>query len=217
MISVSFSLLSTILYSFGLSFFDTIYLSMFLPSLFLIILQKHALFAVLKKLLFLNIFIVIVSLSAYFDSKYQLALLIFLRSNALLLFVLLLFWNKNLFDIAQAMQKLRAPDKLIALFFFIAKFVIIIKEEFKTTKKVMNIRGFKPKSNVFTYKTYANTIGMLIVKCFERADKLKNVMILRGFSGKIYQSHNETFTLIDICIFVLTLLSLFLKIGEISV
>lgn len=216
MISVPFSLISLVLYSFGLSFFNTIYLSMFAPVLFLMILQKEALLRTLKKLLLLNIFIILVSASAYLNEQYGLALLIFLRSNALILFALLLFWNKNLFDVATGMQTLRLPDKLTALFFFLAKFVIIIKQEFSITKKVMKIRSFKSKSNVFTYKTYANVIGMLIIKCFERADKLKNIMVLRNFKGKIYQSKTEKFSAVDFLILTITLFSLLVKIGKVS-
>ncbi len=215
MISTAIALLSTTIYSFGLSFFDTIYISMFLPSFLLIILQKKAILVTLKKLLFLNIFIVMVSASAIINENYELALLLFLRSNALLIFVLLIFYNKTLFDIASGMQTLRVPDKLSSLFFFVAKFVIIIKEEFTITKKVLRVRNFKAKTSIFSYKIYANVIGMIIVKCFDRAQKLKNTMILRNFQGKIYQSKSEKFKIIDYVILLTVVLSLSIQFGKV--
>ena len=215
MISTAIALLSTTIYSFGLSFFDTIYISMFLPSFLLIILQKKAILVTLKKLLFLNIFIVMVSASAIINENYELALLLFLRSNALLIFVLLIFYNKTLFDIASGMQTLRVPDKLSSLFFFVAKFVIIIKEEFTITKKVLRVRNFKAKTSIFSYKIYANVIGMIIVKCFDRAQKLKNTMILRNFQGKIYQSKSEKFKTIDYVILLTVVLSLSIQFGKV--
>lgn len=216
MISTSIALVSTLIYSFGLSFFDTIYLSMFAPSLFLILLQKSAFVPTLKRLLFLNIFIVLVSASAFFNSQHELALLIFLRSNALILFTLLIFWGKDLFNIASAMQTLKIPDKLSAIFFFVAKFIVLIRKEFEITKKVMKTRNFHSKSNVFTYKIYANVIGVMIVKCFDKAEKLKQTMILRNFQGKIYQSSGEKFSLLDLVIFFLVVFSISVRIGEIS-
>jgi cobalt/nickel transport system permease protein len=114
------------------------------------------------------------------------------------------------------MQTLRVPDKLSSLFFFVAKFVIIIKDEFNTTKKVMKVRNFRAKSNVFSYKIYANVIGMMIVKCFDKAEKLKNTMILRNFQGKIYQSKSEKITKLDLVILGMVILSLSIKFGEIS-
>lgn len=216
MISTAAALVSTTIYSFGLSFFDTLHVSMFLPSFLLMILQKDAIYATFKKLLFLNIFIIMVSLSAIINEDYELALLLFIRSNALLLFVLLLFYKKSLFDIASAMQALKLPHKLSTLFFFVAKFIIIIKEEFSITKKVLKVRNFKSKTSIFSYKIYANVIGMLIVKCFDRAEKLKHTMLLRNFKGKIYQSQSEKFSKIDFAIFFIVLLSLSIRFGEVS-
>ncbi|HIP29440.1 MAG TPA: hypothetical protein EYG93_11110 [Sulfurospirillum arcachonense] len=215
MISTAFALLSTTIYSFGLSFFESIYISMFLPSFLLIILQKEAILVTFKRLFFLNIFIVMVTASAIINEDYELALLLFLRSNALLLFVLLIFYNKTLFDIATGMQTLRVPDKLSSLFFFVAKFVIIIKEEFAITKKVMRVRNFRSKTSIFSYKIYANVIGMMIVKCFDRAQKLKNTMILRNFQGKIYQSKSEKFRTIDFVILLTVILSLSIQFGKV--
>ena len=216
MISTAIALVSTTLYSFGLSFFDTIYLSMFLPSFLLMVLQKEAIITTFKRLFLLNIFIIMVSASAVINEDYELALLLFLRSNALLLFALLLFYNKTLFDIATGMQTLRVPDKLSSLFFFVAKFVIIIKEEFATTKKVMRVRNFRSKTSIFSYKIYANVIGMMIVKCFDRAEKLKNTMILRNFKGRIYQSKSEKFSKIDFVILLTVILSLSFQFGKVS-
>jgi len=215
MISTAFALLSTTIYSFGLSFFESIYISMFLPSFLLIILQKEAILVTFKRLFLLNIFIVMVTASAIINEDYELALLLFLRSNALLLFVLLIFYNKTLFDIATGMQTLRVPDKLSSLFFFVAKFVIIIKEEFAITKKVMRVRNFRSKTSIFSYKIYANVIGMMIVKCFDRAQKLKNTMILRNFQGKIYQSKSEKFRTIDFVILLTVILSLSIQFGKV--
>lgn len=211
MISSGFALINVILYSFGLSFFNNIYLSMFLAPAVLVFIQKEYLLGVLKKLLFLNVFIAVVSLSAYLNDDYNLALLLFLRANAILLFTLLIFSGKDLFSIASSLQTLKMPDKFVSLFFFVAKFIIIIKEEWNNTKKTLKVRHFKKRTSLHSYKIYANIIGMLIVKCFERASKLKHSMILRNFQGKIYQYKVEKITKLDFVIFVLVLLSVGLK------
>lgn len=216
MISTAMALLSTTIYSFGLSFFNTIYISMFLPSFLLMLIQKDAIIVTFKRLLLLNIFIIMVSLSAIINNDYELALLLFLRSNALLLFALLIFYNKSLFDIATGMQTLKVPNKLSSLFFFVAKFVIIIKEEFSITKKALKVRNFKSNTSIFSYKIYANIIGMMIVKCFDRADKLKDTMILRNFKGRIYQSKSEQFSKIDFVILCIVIFSLSIQFGKVS-
>ncbi len=135
---------------------------------------------------------------------------------SLLLFTLLIFYNKSLFDIATGMQTLKISDKLSSLFFFVAKFVIIIKEEFTTTKKVLKVRNFRSKTNIFSYKIYANVIAMMIVKCFDRAQQLKNTMILRNFKGKIYQSKSEKITKLDFIILIIVIFSLTIQFGKVS-
>jgi cobalt/nickel transport system permease protein len=156
------------------------------------------------------------SLSAIIHQDYEYALLIFLRANTLIFFTLIIFYDKTLFDIAASLQTLKLPDKLVALFFFVGKFIIIIKEEFRTTTKAMKTRNFKSKSNIFSYKIYANIIGIMIVKCFDRADKLKSSIILRNFQGKIYQSKIDKISKIDLLILFSVLVSIFLRIGEIT-
>lgn len=216
MISPSLGLVSIFIYSFGLSFITSSYLSIFIAPLMLVVIQKKAVIPVLKKLIFLNIFIIIMSLSATIHQDYEYALLIFLRANALIFFTLLIFYDKTLFDIATSLQTLKFPDKLVSLFFFVSKFIIIIKEEFLTTKKAMVIRNFKSKSNIFSYQVYANIVGIMVVKCFDRADKLKSSIILRNFQGKIYQSKIDKISKIDLLILFGVLISISLRIGEIT-
>jgi len=215
-ISSSFGLISIVIYSFGLSFFNEVYLSLFIPTIVVMIFKKNAIIPTMKKILFLNIFIAIMVMSAVLNKEYNYALLIALRANSIIIFALLVFHNKSLFDIATGMQTLRFPDKLVSLFFFVGKFIIIIKQEFNTTKKVMRVRNFQAKTDLFSYKVYANVIGMLIVKCFDRAEKLKNTMILRNFQGRIYQSKKESFSKTDFIILFSVILSLSIQFGKVS-
>ena len=167
MISPSFSLISIFIYSFGLSFVTSSYLSIFIAPLLLIILQRTFFLKTLKKLLFLNVFIVIMGLSAVINQDYEFALLIILRANALLLFTLLIFSDKSLFDIATSLQTLKAPQKLIALFFFVGKFVIIIKNEFETTKKVMRITDLTHKESKLLSFNYENRLPRTLYRLFD--------------------------------------------------
>lgn len=217
MISGKFAFIAIFLYSFGLAFFENIYLSMFLAPLLVSILKHEAILTALKKLLFLNIFILFVCVSAVLNEEYNLALLIFLRSNAILFFTFLLFYKKDIFEITSSLSSLGVSPKLSSLFFFVAKFIFIIKSEFKTINKALKARNFHPKSNFFTYKIFANIIGMLVIKCFQRADKLKKSMLLRNFQGKIYQNRVEVISKIDLIIVVSVIFSLTCNLGAIKI
>ncbi len=217
MISLRFAFISILLYSFGLAFFKEIWLSMLLAPLFLALVKPKSILPSFKKLLFLNIFILLVSLSAVLSKEYNLALLIFVRANAILFFTFLLFDKRDIFEITASLSSLGLPTKLSTLFFFVAKFIFIIKNEFQIIKKALLVRHFKRKTTLFTYKIYANIVGMLVVKCFERADKLKKAMILRNFGGKIYYAGENSVTKMDLVLLCFVLASIFLKIIKVNI
>lgn len=216
-ISPASSLVGLLFFSFGLSFLNSIELYIFLPLLFLAFTQEYQFKKLLKHLAILNLFILVVVASVLIEKQLQQALLILIRSNAILLMALLLFSQKDIFFIAYGVNTLKLPHKLSSILFFVGKFVFIIKNELAITKKVMKSRNFQKKTDLFTYFTYANAIGMLIIKCFERADKLRKAMELRNFQGEIYQLREEPVTKIDIVFLFLVILSLILSFKGLNV
>lgn len=180
------ALLLALLYSCGVALQEHLYAPMLLPLLLLSWLQKKHLFTIFKRLFFLNTLIIIVVLSLLWQKNYDLALLVFLRSNFILLFIVMLFHGRDEFAIAIAMQRLRLPHKFTAMFFFTAKSIFLIKREFTLFKNTLHVRGFTPKTNLLTYKTMAGFVGILFIKALERSVWLQKAMQLRGFCGEVY-------------------------------
>lgn len=56
-------------------------------------------------------------------------------------------------------------------------------EEYIKIKRAVLARGFNPKTNIFTYKTYAYILGALLLKSFERSEEVYKAMLCRGFKG----------------------------------
>jgi cobalt/nickel transport system permease protein len=50
----------------------------------------------------------------------------------------------------------------------------------------MKIRGFQPRTNLHTYRSYAYLAAMLLVHSHDRADRVYQAMLCRGFHGKFY-------------------------------
>ncbi|MDR1461033.1 MAG: energy-coupling factor transporter transmembrane protein EcfT [Campylobacteraceae bacterium] len=208
-ISPTTSLLVVFFYSFTVALQEHIYIFMFLPVLFLIFVDFCALKEAFQKLLFLNIFVIIIVISLLMQGDFKSALLIFVRSNLILLATLLLFYQKNEFDIALALQRLRFSHKLVSIVFFTARSIFLIKREFTLFKKTLYIRGFKPKTDFLSYKIMAGFVGILIIKAYERAKYLQKSMFLRGFKGEIYAlSKRQVFSRCDIVLCLITLISL---------
>lgn len=202
------------IYSIFLAFSSSIFLSMFLPIILEIFRNKSDILVIFKKLILLNLFISVVAISVYFSNP-NLAILIYVRSNMIVLFGLLIFCNKSYFDIAYGLQKLKFPPKFTSLFFFSAKFIILLFNEIKIFNKNLLLRGFKARVNIFTYKTYANFVGLFFIQALHRANNLQNMLILRGFNGKIYSlKKSKNITKYEKILSIITILSLIFAKGQ---
>lgn len=208
-ISPAAALVAAFIYAIFTALQTHIFFALFLPPLFLTCVKFDFLKNALKKLLFLNVFVVIVVLSLLLARNYDTALLIFVRSNLILFFVLLLFCDKSEFDIALALKGVKCPPKLASIIFFTAKSIFLIKREFYLFGRALYIRGFTPKTNLLSYKTLAGFVGILFIKTWERAEALKNSMFLRGFSGEIYTlSTHRVFGCYDLALILIIFISI---------
>lgn len=212
-IRVNFAITLLGLYSIVLALSNSLHVSMFLPLILEIYRNKNDILIIFKKLALLNLFISIISISIYFSNP-NLAFLIFIRSNMIVLFALLLLSNKTYFDIAYGLQKLKLPPKISSLFYLSAKFIFLLFKEIKIFNKNLLLRGFKPKVNIFTYKTYANFIGLFFIQALNKAENINNTLILRGFNGKIYSlKPPKKITNYEIILTLVTIFSLIFKKG----
>ena len=48
------------------------------------------------------------------------------------------------------------------------------------------LRGFRPRSSMHTYRTLASLLGLLLVRSYERAQRTREAMLLRGFAGRFH-------------------------------
>jgi cobalt/nickel transport system permease protein len=114
------------------------------------------------------------------------ALLITLKSNAIVLCVIGFLGTAPILNLVHALSHMGVPDKLVHLFFFCFRYIHVIHEEYHRLANAMKIRGFKPRTNVHTYRTFAYLVGMLLVRSFDRSARILDAMKCRGFKGKFY-------------------------------
>ncbi len=113
-----------------------------------------------------------------------LALSITLKTNAIALLTVAVLGTSEVLSLTHALLHLRLPVKLVYLFFFCYRYIGILHEEYQRLKRGIAIRAFSAKTNLHTYKTYAYIAGMLLVRSYERSDRVYKAMICRGFTEK---------------------------------
>ncbi|NOZ70027.1 MAG: cobalt ECF transporter T component CbiQ [Deferribacteres bacterium] len=111
-------------------------------------------------------------------------LTITMKTNAIVVATIAMLGTSEIFSLAHAFVHLKAPGKLVHLFFFFYRYISVLHEEYSRLRRAMKMRSFRPRTNMHTYKSYAWLVGMLLVSSYERSRRIYNAMLCRGFSGR---------------------------------
>lgn len=117
------------------------------------------------------------------DTGLRLAITIVLRVNACVLVILALLSSMDAVRLAHTLARLGMPWKLAHLFLFTARFIGLFRAEAARLRDAMRARVFVARSNLHTWRSLGNLVGMLLVRSIERADCVDEAMRCRAFSG----------------------------------
>lgn len=174
-------------------------------SLLLIMIAKLSAREVLKRIMLVNFFVLflwlILPLTFQGSSAFKLGPLmlysagttmaaqITLKSNAILLALMALVATMNSATLGYALNRLHVPDKIVHLLLMTYRYVFLIEQEYHRLIRTARLRGFRPGTNMHTYKTYASIVGMLLIRAAIRAEQVYKAMLCRGFNRKFYCLH----------------------------
>ncbi len=116
----------------------------------------------------------------------MLAARITLKSNAILLSMIALIATMKFATLGYALKQLCVPQKIILLLLMSYRYIFVLEQEYQRLIRAARIRGFQPKTNLHTYRTYAYVVGMLLVRATSRAHRVHQAMLCRGFKGTFY-------------------------------
>ncbi len=146
---------------------------------------------VIKRIGLVNIFTILLWLTlplTYTGDSFtgvQIATLITLKTNAILFCFMALIATSNTANLGHALAQLGLPEKFIFLLLFSYRQLFIIQQEYMRLQRAAQLRGFTAANNLRTYRTYSHLFGMTLVKSWNRAERIHQAMILRGFQGKL--------------------------------
>ena len=115
-----------------------------------------------------------------------LATLLTMKCNAVLLTFTALVATIPVQALGKALSRLGAPDKLCHLLLFTYRYLHVIHGEYQRLRRSMTARGFRPGTNLHTLRTIAWLLGMLLVRSWDRAERVYKAMLCRGFNGRLY-------------------------------
>ncbi|MBN1833541.1 MAG: cobalt ECF transporter T component CbiQ [Deltaproteobacteria bacterium] len=119
------------------------------------------------------------------------------KSNAIILTLMAFIATMPVFTLGRALMYFHIPEKIVYLLSFTYRYIHVIHMEYSRLVNAIKIRGFDPRNNLHTYRTFAYIVGMLLLKSYERANRVRTAMLCRGFRGKFYDLNEFSFRALD--------------------
>lgn len=108
------------------------------------------------------------------------------RANAAMMMLTALLGNLESAHLGFALSGVGVPSKFAHLFLFMVRYLEIIHQEYHRLRDAMSLRGFRPRFNRHSFRTFGFLVGRLLVRSAQRSERILEAMKCRGFRGRFY-------------------------------
>jgi len=116
----------------------------------------------------------------------RLAALIFIKALSIVLVTFAIFGSSR-FDVSMlALQHLKCPKVVVQMLLFTYRYTFVFLEEMRRMHTSMRARGFMPRTDMRTMKIFGHFVGTLLIRSFERTDRVYKAMLSKGYQGELY-------------------------------
>ncbi len=122
-----------------------------------------------------------------------LALAVTLKANAIMLVFIAFVASIPFPTLGHALECLGLSRKLTFLLMFTYRYIHTLADEWRRLNTAARLRGFVPRTGLHTYRTTGHMLGMVLVNSFDRAGRVYQAMLLRGFAGHFTSVHRFVF------------------------
>jgi cobalt/nickel transport system permease protein len=138
-------------------------------------------------------------------SWHGLGVALFIAGKALtvLTLMLVLLASAPLEDTLKAAHSLRVPGLLIQLAVLSYRHIFVLAGELGRLRVALRVRGYRNRANRHSYRTVGHVAGTLLVRGYERAERVGQAMRCRGFAGRFYALAEFSTSVTDIVAFAL--------------
>lgn len=112
------------------------------------------------------------------------ALLLCTKAVAIVTLMLVLLATAPLDATLKAAHALRVPGLLVQLAMLSYRYVFVVADELARLRIALRVRGYRNRANRHSYRTIGHVAGALLVRSFERSERVGQAMRCRGFDGR---------------------------------
>lgn len=113
------------------------------------------------------------------------ALLLCFKAAALLTVVLVGLATAPLPQTLAAAHALRLPGLLVQVTLLASRYVLLIVQEWRRVRIALRTRGYHSHTGLHGYRTLGHVAGTMLVRSYERAERVSHSMQCRGFDGRL--------------------------------
>ncbi len=156
-------------------------------------------------------FIILASLAAPWNGLAGLGTL-FMRA-ILCLFLLMLLTNTTRFvELLRGLRRLGCPQILVMNLSFLYRYLFVLTEEAMRMKQARDCRRVGRAPFIEELKLLSSMLGTLLIRSFERAERMHSAMLSRGYGGDFPVYSPRKFSWRDLVFLSLVILLVFLTV-----
>jgi cobalt/nickel transport system permease protein len=133
----------------------------------------------------------------------RLAVLLVCKGITILSLVLVVLATAPLPTTLKAAHALRIPGLAVQLAMMTYRYVFVLADELARLRVALRVRGFRGGASRHGYRTVGRVTGTLLVRGYERAERVGQAMRCRGFDGRFRSLAEFRTRPADVAVFVL--------------
>jgi cobalt/nickel transport system permease protein len=138
-------------------------------------------------------FVLMAAALLFLTAGWERGLTVVLKGSAALVVLATLTLTTEVSELIWAIRKLGAPRSVNLIASMMLRYIDMLAEEFARMSRARAARSGGPLAGVALFEVHGNQAGLLLVRSWERAERIHNAMLSRGFTGEMPETKGHRF------------------------
>ncbi|MCM1985584.1 MAG: cobalt ECF transporter T component CbiQ [Methanococcoides sp.] len=122
-------------------------------------------------------------ISISYDGLYYGSLVV-IRAATSIMLTLIMLGTTKMDTTMKSLHSLKVPSPFVQTLMFSYRYIFVFIDEFLSMWTSMKAKGFKVKANKHSLSIIGNIVGMILVRSYERAERVYHSMASKGYTGE---------------------------------
>lgn len=138
-------------------------------------------------------FVLMAAALLFLTAGWERGLAVVLKGSAALTMLATLTLTTEISELVWAIRKLGAPRSVNLIASMMLRYIEMLAEEFARMSRARLARCGSSLAGVALFQVHGNQTGLLLVRSWERAERIHSAMLSRGFTGEMPETKPHRF------------------------